>query len=126
MLHLALLYELFHRACNFFDGNLGIHAVLIQEVDLIRPQALQRGLGYFLDMFRSAVDATPSLSIGTRLESELGGDLYLLTYWLQGFTHQLLVYERTINFRRIEQRYAAIHSRADQRDHLLSVARRTI
>src|SRR5208282_707126 len=99
VLHLALLDEVFHGSGGIFDRDAGIDAVLIEQVDDIGLEALERGIGDLLDVFWTTVQAAPTRStIGVRLEPELGGDRNLVTKWGQRFAHEFLVGERTANF----------------------------
>ena len=67
VLHLALLNQFFHRSRNVFDRHVGVNAVLIEQVDDIGLQALERGLGDFLDVFWPAVQ--PGLFARVRIKS---------------------------------------------------------
>ncbi len=49
-LPLALLNEVLHGAGSLFDGHICIAAVLIEQIDDIGLEALERGLRDFLDM----------------------------------------------------------------------------
>ena len=44
VLHLAFLDEFLHRSRHIFDRHVGIDAVLIEEIDGIDPEPLERGL----------------------------------------------------------------------------------
>ena len=55
MLDLALLNQFLHRASHIFDRHVGINPVLIEQVDDVRPEPLERGFGDFLDVLRTAV-----------------------------------------------------------------------
>ncbi len=127
MLDLALLNQVLYGTSNVFDWHVGINAVLIEQVDYIGFEALERGLGDLLDVLRTAVQAAPTRSaIGIRFEPEFGGDHHLVTKWSQRFAHEFFVGERTVNFGGVEERYAAFDGRPNQRDHLLLVRSRTI
>jgi len=41
VLYLALLDEVLHCACNFFDWHARIDPVLIEEIDSLDPQSLE-------------------------------------------------------------------------------------
>src|SRR5437868_10981190 len=97
MLHLALLNQLLHGSGDFFYGNVWVHAVLIEQIDDVGTQPLQRSIGNFLDVLRTAVQTTPTASIRCRLETELGGDLYLPTNRRQRFAYQFLIDQRPVN-----------------------------
>jgi hypothetical protein len=57
VLHLALLDQLLHRARHIFDGHVGIDAMLIEQVDDIDLEPLERALDGLLDVLRPAVQA---------------------------------------------------------------------
>jgi hypothetical protein len=76
VLHLALPDQFLHRAGNVFDGNVGIDTVLIEQIDDIGLEALQRGLRDFLEVLRTTIQFTPTRSaVGIRFESRLRGYL---------------------------------------------------
>src|SRR4029077_6436061 len=60
VLHLALLNQLFHRSSGVFDRHVGVNAVLIEQIDDIGLEALQRGLSDFLDVLWTAVQNAPT------------------------------------------------------------------
>jgi hypothetical protein len=55
------------------------------------------------------------------VEAELGGDHHLVPEGSQGFTHHLLVRERAIDFRGVEEGHAALDRRPDECDRLALV-----
>ncbi len=57
--NLALLHELGHRADGLLDRRVGVHAVLVVEVDVVGPQPPQRGLAGGAHVLGAAVDAAP-------------------------------------------------------------------
>jgi hypothetical protein len=72
MLDLTLDDQILHRARNILDRYRRIHAVLVEKVDGVDLEALQRGLRNLLDVLRSTVEAR--LFSAGKLEAELGGD----------------------------------------------------
>jgi hypothetical protein len=54
---------------------------------------------------------------------ELRGDDDLIANGSQGVSHELLVRERTVDLRRVEERHAEVHCLPDQRDRLVPVER---
>jgi hypothetical protein len=62
MEHFSLIHEVFDRSSDVLDRNLRINAMLIEEIDTIRLQPLQRKLNDLLDVFGFAVQAWKSLS----------------------------------------------------------------
>ena len=45
VLHLALLDQLLHRARDVFDRHVRVDPVLVEEIDDVDPQPLERALG---------------------------------------------------------------------------------
>jgi hypothetical protein len=71
-----------------FDRHVGIDAVLIEQVDHISFEPLERSLGDLLDMLWPTVQNAPTLSAtGIRFEAEFGGDHHLVTKWGERFAH---------------------------------------
>src|SRR5947208_1848358 len=78
-------------------------------------------------MFGLAVQGGPSFPIaGSRRPSELGGYHHSTAVGSERFTHQLLVAQWSIYFGGVKKRDAAFDGSAQQRNHLLSVFRRSI
>jgi hypothetical protein len=123
VLDLAFLDQLLHRGGNVFDRHVRINAVLIEEIDAVGLQALERGLGDLPDVLRPAVKARLCVS---GFEAELGGDHDLITEWGEGFADELLVGERTVSFRGIEEGDATLDGRLNKSDPLLLVGSRTV
>ena len=94
VLNLALLYQVLHRARHIFDRYGRVDTVLVEQVDNVGPQPLQRCLGNLPDVLRAAVQASSTLSrLGIDVEAELGGDHHLLTEGGKGFADELFVDE---------------------------------
>ena len=89
------------------------------------PSRCERALDGLLDVLGSTVQAA-RLAVGVELEPELGGDDHLLADGSESFAHELLVCERAVDLRGVEERDAALDGRAQQRDHLLPVCRRAV
>ena len=119
--HLALLNQLFHGSGNVFDGHVGVDAVLIEQIDDIGLEALERGGGDFLDVLWPTVQA--GLFAGGRInfEAELGGDHYLVAERSEGFADEFFVCERAVDFGGVEEGDTAFYGRADERDAFLLV-----
>ena len=79
MLDLALLNQFLHRAGDVFDRHVRVDAMLIEEIDGLDLEPLQRGFGDFLDVLRPAVQASPpGPPLRIELETELRGDHHLV------------------------------------------------
>ena len=53
--------------------------MLIEQVNPVGAQALQRHLGQRVDMFRAAAGAGPTRAVSMDVEAELAGDHQLVT-----------------------------------------------
>ena len=96
--------------------------MLVEQVDVIRLQALQHPLDGDLDVIGTAVLAAKPLA-GRRVDvvAELGGDHHVAAERSQGFTDEFLVPERAVVLRGIEECDATLDGRTDDRNHLLPV-----
>jgi hypothetical protein len=99
--HLAFAHQFAHGAGHVRHGDVGIDAVLVEKIDVIRSQALQRGVHDVANVGRAAVGAF-DLSLDD-LEAELGGQRHLRALVGQGAAEQFLVGKRAVNFRGIEE-----------------------
>ena len=57
VLNLTLLNQILHRSGHVFDRHVRINAVLIEQIDRIGLESLERGFGDFLDVLRPTVQA---------------------------------------------------------------------
>ena len=113
MLDLPLRDQLLHRAGNFLDRYIGIDAVLVEQVDLLDAEPLERSLGNRADMLGPAVQAR-LLHAARDVEAELGGDHHPVTHRAQRFADQAFIGEGAIDFGSVEERDAAIDGGAQQ------------
>src|SRR5438874_8762005 len=125
VLHLTCSNQFLHRTGDIFNRHAGIDAVLIEQIDNIGPQSLQRSVGDLFDVLWPTIQAE-LLTFGTKFESELRGNCDSLTQRSQRFANELFVRERTVNFSGIEKRNPAFNCRPNQRDHLILVFGRTV
>ncbi len=117
---LPLANQIRHGARDVFDRHVGVHAVLVVEVDRVHAQSLQRAFGDLLDVVGPAVQDL--LPVGTHLEPEFRGDDDLAAERLQRLADDLLV-DGAVNLRRIEECDASFGGCAYERDRLLRVGR---
>src|SRR5712691_10303627 len=74
VLDLAFPDQVLHRTRHVFDRHVPVDPVLIEEIDGIDSESLERGLGDLLDVLWPAVQAQPFRPpVGIELEPELGG-----------------------------------------------------
>lgn len=107
--------EVSDRSRDLLDRHGRIDAVLVEQVDAIRPQAPQRGFRDGADRRGPAVE--PDI-FGAVLEAELGGHDHVVTERRDGLADHCLIGERPISLGRVEQCHAAVEGRADEADRL--------
>src|SRR5512133_1572061 len=100
--------------------------MLIEQIDNIRLESLERSFGNLLNVFWPAVHTDGPTTRRVEFESKLRGDHHLLAKWSEAFAQEFLVRERTINFGGVEESNTAFHRGAQQRDHLLLLFRRAV
>src|SRR5689334_6072174 len=101
--------------------------MLVKEVDCIHLQAFEGCFGYLFDVVRPAIQGGPFAAvIRIRFPPELGCDHHPPTEWSECLANKLLVRERSIDFRSIEERYSSFYRRSNESDHFVLVFRRSI
>jgi hypothetical protein len=98
---LAFRDQLLDGARDVFHRYGRIDTVLIEQVDMVGPQALQRSLDHLADMLGPAIEPD-HLVLLVDLEAELRADQNLVPNRLQRLANQLLVDEGTIALRGVE------------------------
>ena len=85
--------------------------MLVQQVDALHSESLERTLDCPLDLLGSATHRRCSRPIiaATQIEPELSGDHHFSTERRQGFAHKLFVQERAVDFGRIKECDAAFY-----------------
>ena len=127
-LTLPCLDQLLHRARHVFDRHVRVDAVLIEQVDGLDLEPLERALDGLLDVLRPAVQprrARPLIA-AAQVEPELGGDHHLLAEGSEGLAHEFFVRERAVDLGGVEERDAAFDGRPEQGGHLLLVLGRAV
>ena len=104
MLHFAGLDQFLDRARNVFDGHIGIDAVLVEQIDEVGLETLERGVGDFADVVRPAVETALS-ALDPDFESKLGGDDDVLAKRRERLADQVFVRVWPVNFGGIEERH---------------------
>src|SRR5258708_30935902 len=77
---LALGNKLGHGGDGFFDGNIGIDAMLIIEIDGFDAQALKARVARAANVLGRTVDTADS--VGTDAETKFGGDDHSVARYL--------------------------------------------
>src|SRR5439155_12918986 len=92
VLDLALLNEVLYGTRHVFDRDLRVHAMLVEEVNDIDPEPLERAFDSLLDVLGLAIQANPTrTAVGLELVGELGGDCDAPSQGLQGFADQFFI-----------------------------------
>ena len=119
--HLARLDQVPDRAGDVFDRHSGVDTVLVEQVNDVGFEPLQRRFGDRPDVFRPAVDADRFAFF--KLEPELGGDHHLVAHRRKRCANQFLVDPGAVDLRRVEEVDAQFDGRSQQRRHLGDIFR---
>ena len=60
---LPSLNQILHRSRHIFDRNVRVDTVLIEQIDGLDLEPLERGLSDLLDVLRPAIQASPALPV---------------------------------------------------------------
>src|SRR5262245_60785186 len=106
--HLTLLNQVLHRSRHVFNWHVRVNTVLIEQINGLDLESLERGLGDLLDVLWPTIQPHPTrLSVGLKFESELRGYHHLPAEGGERFAHEFFVCERAVNFSGIEECDAA-------------------
>lgn len=101
--------------------------MLIEEIKVIGPKALQASIGRSLDVLGTAIGSGSALAgLRINIKTELRGDHHLFTHRLERLTHQFFVRKGSIGFGSVKIGDAEIMGGANQLDHLSLVGCRTV
>src|SRR6185312_1957401 len=115
-------HEVLHGSRDVLDGNVGVHPVLVVEIDDVDAEPPEGSVGGLPDVLGSA-GQTGLASLVVEGEPELGRDDDPIANRGQRLPHELLVHERPVDLGRIEERDPTVHGGTDQIDHVLATAR---
>src|SRR5581483_5192282 len=121
MVHLAGLDELFHRAGDIFDRDVGVDAVLVEEVDVVGAESPEHGVDDLADVFGPAVEASPLAGGRIDREPELRGDDHLVAHRGERFADKFFVDEGAVGLGGVEEGDPAVDGVTDQLDPGLAV-----
>jgi len=100
--------------------RLRVDAVLVEQIDGVDSEPLERTVHGLADVFGVAGEAyLPAFLVES--EPELGGDDHLVAVGGEGLADEFLVHERAVHLGGVEERHAPLHRRPDHRDALLPV-----
>ena len=103
--------ELLDRAGHVLDRHVRVDPMLVEQVDEVEAEPLQRGVGHASDILGPAVHAV-RLAVG-KGEAELGSDHHAVAHGLERFADNLLVGERAVGFGGVEESDATFHRLAE-------------
>ena len=103
VLDLAGVDQLVDRSGDVFDRDVGVDAVLVEQVERVDLEPLEGGFGDLLDVFGSARQADLA-TVVVEGEPELRGDHDLTAERGEGFADELFVDERAVDLGGVEER----------------------
>ena len=95
---------------------MGIDAVLVEQIDRLDPQPLERAFAGALDIGGGGID--PGHAVVVIAETELGRDHHRIALAANGTTDQFLIDQGAIDFGGVEQGHAQLNRAVDGRDAL--------
>ena len=119
MFYFAGFNQFLHGARDVFDGNLGIHAMLIQQIDLsVFNRFSDPSAAYLICAGRLLEGSVPAACRDRSGRPELGGDHHFVAKWRQRFADEFFVGERAVDFGGVEKSDAAVDSSVKKLGHL--------
>jgi len=115
VLHFAPLDEFLDGSRNILNRHGWIDAMLVEKIDHVNLQSLQRGVRHLPDVIGPAVD-TIAGAVRIDAKPKLGGNHYLIAARRERFSDQYFVGERTIRLSSVKQCDAALDSGANDFD----------
>ena len=106
---LALPNQLLHCSSHVFDRHLRVDTVLVEQIDHVGLESLERRLGDLLDVLRPAVEARER----GKVETELRSDHHLAPEGSKRFADDFLIGERAVDLCGVKEGDSAFHGRAD-------------
>src|SRR5437016_1842358 len=101
--------------------------MLIEEIDGIALEPLERCFGDLLDVVRPTIQPTPPAAIiRIRLPPELRRDYDISARRSECFTYQFFIQERAVYLGSIEERDTSLYRGTEKRNHLLLVSWRSV
>ena len=113
---LALSDEIANRSCNVFDRHFWVDPVLVEQVDVVRPEPLQHLVDDLANVLRPAVESS-----GIEVETELRREDHLITDRLERFADKGLVQEGPVGLSGVEERHPEVMRVPDEIDAVVGV-----
>src|SRR5207247_3908711 len=102
---LAFLNQILPSARNIFDRTIQVDRMLIEEINGIDLETLERLFGNLLDVLRPAVQSVPLASVaGVGHPPEFRRDDDFSTKRREGFTDKFFIQQRAVDLSGIEER----------------------
>ena len=108
--------QVLHGAGDVLDRHVRVDPVLVEQVDVVDPEPLERGLDGASDVLGPAVEP-PALAVALESKPNLVAITHPVADGRERLADQLLVGERTVDLGGVEEGDAAVDGRADERDH---------
>jgi hypothetical protein len=118
--HLASLHELGDGASDVLDRDVGVDAMLVEQIDHLDPQPAQRCIGDLRDLLGAAVE--PDRPAVLDAPPELRGDHDLVAQRREGLTDEFFVDVGAVDLGGIEERDVALDRATQHADHGVAVA----
>jgi hypothetical protein len=116
--------QVLYRARDVLDWHVRVHSVLVEEIDPIGLEPLQRSLSDLADVGRSTVQTR--LLPTFKLEPELRRNDDPIANGRHRFAHDLLVGKWPVRFGGIKERDASIDGGANDRDTVFATGRLSV
>src|SRR5262249_49713164 len=127
VLHLAFLNETLHSTRNIFDGNTQVDPMLVEQIDGIDRETLERFFCNLFDVVRSAVQSTPLATVaGVGSPPEFRRDDDFAAKRREGFADKFFVQQRAIDLGGIEECNTPFHGGVQKSNHLLFIFWRSV
>ena len=107
--------ELGHGSKGVFNGDVGIDAVLVVEVDVVEVEAFEAGVAGLADVFGAAVDAE-EFAVGAAHVAELGGEDDVVAAVADGAADELLVASGAVHVCGVEEVESGVEGAVDDLD----------
>src|SRR5688572_9247730 len=97
VLYFSLSYQFLHGTGHVLHWDGGVHAVLVEQVNAVSSQSLERSVGDFFDVLGTAIEANRIAGGRINLPPELGRDDHPIPDGLQRLPDKFLVCERSVD-----------------------------
>ena len=122
---LSLLDQILDSAGNILDRHGRIDAMLVEQIDMVGLEPLQRSVGDLPDMFGPAIEAELAKFLPECMP-KLRRDHGLVAERSKGFAHDLFILVRAICFGGIKEGDTTLNGGANEFDRSLCISRWTI